>query len=256
MRISMLMLAIIVMTVIFMTGPGIQAQTYVLPQDPAEPVITLDFQGSRLKRIDDAPTLSILANGTVVIPQCYAHTMAYEHQINEAELQELLDFIIRENRFFDYDSETLKAKLSTMERQPLPVHLSTTVIGVNADNQLKVVRSYALGHGPMAEETEQLLAIRQRLEQLMSVVKLGGRDEVTNWLAIANREFGLKSPEGASLMSASAAPLKSDDLQSVGRWADGSMYVRFLRREGATTTTVTINITAEGEHHVTVAGDN
>jgi len=254
MRISMLLLAIIVTTGIFMTGPE-QAQAYVLPQDPAEPVITLDFQGSRLKRIDDAPTLSILANGTVVMPQSYAHSKAYEDQISEAELQELLDFIIRENRFFNYDSETVEAKLSTMERQPLPVHFSTTVISVNADNRSKLVRSDALGHGPMVEETEQLLAIKKRLEQLMSVVKLGGRDEVTSWLTIANKEFGLKSLEGASLMPASDAPLKSEDLQSVGRWDDGSMYVRFLRREGARSTIVTINITAEGERHVTVAGD-
>lgn len=248
MRSTMLMFAGVAATTMLVADPGAQAQTYVVPEDPAEPVITLDYQGGRLQRIDDAPTLSILANGTVLMPQSYAHTRAYEDKISEAELQELLDFIIRENRFFDYDSGTVDAKSSTLERQPLPVHLSTTFIGVSADKRRKEVRYAALGHRPMVEETRRILAIKERLEQLMSVVKLGGRDKLANWLALANRELGLKSLD--------AEPLISEDLEGGGQRADGSIYVRFVRRDGTMKTSVTIDVNADGERYVTVARDD
>ena len=232
----------------FTAGHGAHGQTYLLPQDPAAPVITLDYRGDRLKRIDEAPTLSILASGSVIMPQSYAHTRAYEGQISEAELQGLLDFIIRENRFFDYNSEAVDAKLSRLWRQPLPAHLSTTVISVNADNQTKEIRCHALGHGPQVEETERLLAIKHRLNRLMSTVKLGGSAEVAKWVEIANQNLGLKS-----LKSLDAAPLTAEDLEGVGQAGDGSSYIRFVRRDVAKTTMVTIDVTADGENHVTVA---
>ncbi len=248
MRSIMLVLAGVATTAMFMAAQGVQAQIYPLPQDPAEPVITLDYQGDRLRCIDPAPTLSILADGRVVMPQSYAHTQAYEDQISDAELQELLDFIIRENQFFDYEEETVEAKLSTLERQPLPIHLSTTVILVNADNQTKEVRCPALGHGPMVEETTRLLAVKQRLDQLMSVAKLGGKVEVASWLGLANRELSSKYPD--------ATPLISEDLESGARRADGSIHARFVRRDDAETTSVTIDITADGERYLTTAQED
>ncbi len=268
MRSIKLMLTGLVTIVIFMTAPIAQAKTYVLPQDLAKPVITLDYQGNRLQRINDAPTLSILANGSVLMPKSYAHSKAYAYQINETELQELLDFIIRENHFFDYDSETVRAKSSTLERQRLPVHFTTTVITVNADNQEKEVRVASLGYGPMVEETKMLLAIKQRLDQLMSVVKLGGIAELDNWVEIANNEFNLKSSASENLIVETQENQKQigggsiygqfrpEDLQSGGQRADGSTYVRFVRRNSTTMTSVTIDITADGERYVTVVHDD
>lgn len=232
----------VVMCALPLAGQEIQAETYALPDDPTEPVITLDYRGDRLTRIDEAPTLSIFADGRVVMPQSYAHTKAYQGQISPAELQGLLDFIIRDNRFFDYDAEAVRAKVEGQRRQPIPLHLSTTVIRVQADDRAQEIRYHALGRGPMVEETQRLLAVQQRLDQLMSVVKLGGKDRVDQWLELANRELGSKFSD--------AAPLRAEDLTSGGQRANGSIYVRFVRPDAAS---VTIDVDASGERHVTVA---
>ncbi len=55
MRSTMQVIAGVATTAMFLAGQGVQAQIYPLPQDPTEPVITLDYQGDRLRRIDPAP---------------------------------------------------------------------------------------------------------------------------------------------------------------------------------------------------------
>lgn len=258
----MQILASIAMIAMFIASPVLQAQNYTLPQDPTTPVITLDYQGDRLQRINDAPTLTILMNGDVIMPQSYAHTQAYQGQISEAELQQLLDFIIRENKFFDYDADRIGAKLSELEHQPLPVHFSTTVISVNAELRAKEVRLPALGRGPMVKETRQMLAIKQRLDKLMSYIKLGGAEQVAKLLAIANYELDMKihntarlSAEGLQVPS-SVELLTSDDLESGGQRADGSIYVRFKQNDGSAAASVTIDIGVDGQRLVTVATDD
>ena len=253
MKSTKLMLAGVVLSILAMIVlpvPALSAQvpTYQLPQNSSAPVITLDYQGNRLTRINDAPTLSILANGKVLMPQSYAHTRAYQGQISQLELQQLLDFIIRLNRIFDYDPDMVKRKLSSVRTQPLPAHFSTTVIRVNAANQEKEIRYAAVGHGPAVTETNRVRAITKRLEQLMSVVKLGGTAELTNWLNAANQELALKS--------SSAAPFKAEDLEDAVRREDGSVHVRFARTDGTSITSVTTDLTADGERLVTVAQDN
>ena len=248
----------IVIVASLLTAPVLSAQEYVLPANPSTAVITLDYQGDRLRRIDDAPTLSIYANGNVVMPQNYAHSQAYQTQITGAELQQLLDFIIRQNQFFSYQAAKVNAKLSNLKRQPLPVHYSTTVISINADNRQQEVRLPALGKGPMVVETRRVLAIKQRLDKLMSFVKLGGTSEVASLLIIANHQLNLKLRNSKSLSIAdrqalSASSFTADDLESGTRRPDGSINVRFKRSNGAS---VTIDIDAHGQQLVTVAADD
>ncbi len=86
---------------IIMTNTVSQAQEYTLSADPTAAVITMDNQGDRLKRIDDSPTISILADGTIIMPQSYSHSLAYQGQISAEDLQQLLGFIIEQNQFFN-----------------------------------------------------------------------------------------------------------------------------------------------------------
>lgn len=237
-----------------LVGLGVQAQTYALPEDPSEPVIVLDYQGGRLKRIDDAPALSILADGRVQIPQLYAHTRAYEGRISSDELQDLLRFILDENRFFDREPEALRTDGAGARRHPLPLHLASTVLRVQADQQVNEVRyrsdlsparAAVDRKGSAAQEVFRLLAIEHRLEQIMAMVKLGGPSEVARWLESANDELGVEYPDAERLVA--------DDLEGGTRRADGSVHVRFVRRDDVATTSVTIDLTANGERYVTVA---
>ena len=225
-----------------------QNQVYQLPKDPTAPVITLDYQGSRLTRIDAAPTLSILADGTMIMPKSYAHSTAYESKITHEELQELLHFVISENQFFDNNKQMLKVKQGKLRTQPKPVHFTTTVITVNANEQNKTVRRASLGKDNGVSQTLQLLQIKKRLDRLMSVVKIGGKKELKKWLSNANDELRIKSP--------TVALFQEQDLQGAEIRADGSIYVRFARNDKNTITSVTTDITAEGKHLISVSSPN
>lgn len=246
----------LVMSAAIIAGSALSAQEYTLPKQSNAAVITIDYQSDRLKRIDDSPTMSILADGSVILPQSYSHTRAYRGKISETELQELLAFVIEQNHFFDFEAEQVKAKLNKIKRQPLPVHYSTTVINVNADNRNKEVKLAALGKGAMVDETQKMLAIKQRLNKLMATVKLGGASGVKGLLDIANSNLRLKSSSKfreANRKEIDAGFFTADDLERGGTRADGSLSARFNSSNGAS---VMIDIDSNGKRLITVATDN
>jgi hypothetical protein len=225
--------------------------SYQLPSDPGQPVITLDFKGSRLKRIDASPALSIYADGRVVMPQLYAHSVAREGRISQQQLQALLDLIVVSNKFFLYDPRQVEAKLAALPgpRPALPMHLASTEITVHVNQHAKTVSYFGLGHDAMVEESAQLLAIRRRLEQLMSTLMLGGEKEVAAWLALANQRLASERPK--------SEPLSLDDLESGTLRTDGSVFVRFVRPASSARlgVAVSISVAADGRNSVTVATD-
>lgn len=212
-------------------------------------VISLDYRGSRLKRINDAPTLSIYADGRVVMPRNYEHTRAYQGQISPAEVQSLLDFAIRDQKFLSFDEADVKAKVAALPgaRRALPEHLATTVLQIRTSNVNKSVSYFGLGHDKLVAETEQLLAIRSRLDRIMSVVKLGGAKEAERWLDLANAEI--------SKTSSYPQALTLDDLQSAAVHANGSAYVRFAHVDQSAKTSIsaTITVDAAGVSQIEVA---
>lgn len=245
----------IVWAVLALAGTAVSAQNtapkYSFSGSDKEPIITMDFRGSRMKRIDDAPTLSIYADGRVVMPQTYKHSRAYSGQISQTEMQSLLDEIVGEHRFFSYDEEKVASKLAALpDGEVLPAHLSTTVITVKANNQSKSVSYYGLGNQRTVAETEDLLAIRNRLEQIMSVMKLGGYEEAGRWLALANRELHANDPQ--------AQALQLKDLRSAAIHNDGSAYVRFARVTPALSKSVSVSISMSesGQSTIAVARDD
>jgi hypothetical protein len=66
-----------------------EIQKYGLPEDPKATVISLDFRGGYgPPRIADSPTMSILADRTVLIPVNYAGARAFEGRLTESELHD------------------------------------------------------------------------------------------------------------------------------------------------------------------------
>jgi len=256
---SLLSILILIVTILSVSLT-VKASEYVLPEDLAVPVITMDYQGDRLRRINKSPTVSIFSDGQVILPRSYAHTRAYQGSISQTELQQLLSFIIKENQFFNYDENLVKSKLSNLKNSPLPVHFTTTVISVNTNDQQKLVRLKGLGKGTMIEETRQMLAIKHRLDHLISIVKLGGVEKVQQLLFMANNERNLNINRQNSntnfsmseMRAMSAGAFTVADLQIGGFRADGSMHVRFKRENGVL---ATINMDSKGESSVALAID-
>lgn len=235
---------------------AVSAQALLKPNSSGDSretaVITLDYQGSRLKRINDAPTLSIYADGRVEMPRNYAHMRAYQGQISPAEVQALVEFAIRDQQFLSFDETVVKAKISAHPgtAQPLPEHLATTIVRIHTNDVDKTVSYFGLGHGPRVTETEQLTAIRSRLDRLMAVIKLGGTDQAKHWLTLANAEIDKQS--------AYPHPLTLDDLQSAVIHPDGSAYVRFakLDHRAETSVSATISVDTSGASHIALAHDD
>lgn len=219
------------------------------PDAGSPAVITLDFQGSRMKRINDAPTLSIYADGRVEMPQIYEHGRAYSGRISKTEVNALLDLIINQHSFYSFDRESAAKALAALPGpvNALPGHLATTVIRINTQYGSKTVRYYGLGNGPVVAETEGLLAIRSRLEQVMSVMKLGGTAAAARWLDMANRELQASDPQ--------VEPLQLTDLRSAAVHRDGSAHVRFARVSPAEekSVSVSISLSQSGQSTISVA---
>jgi hypothetical protein len=226
---------------------------YKLPEDPEAPVIVLDFKGGFTPpRISDEPTMTIRADGVVVIPKRFEGQKSFRGKISREELIDLLDFAVKENKFFEYDEAKVAEKLAKGGPRIAVADAATTVIKINAGGESKEVSHYALGMlGKGVEELQQLYAIQRRLMQVQSVVQMGGKEVVKKWLAAVNAELKDKFP--------AAPPLKVSDLASGGQRADGSLYVSFQRvvkkeADGppAEVTSGFLNKPADGEPQINV----
>lgn len=221
------------------------AQQYTLPADPDAVVISLDYQGGRLVRINDSPTMTIHANGRVVLAQNYSHTKSYESFISSTELQRLLAFIISEQQFFNYDVIRTKQMQTKIRHQPLPVHYATTVINVHTADKHKKVSVAGLNQLPIVEANQRILKISQRLDKIMAMTKLGGTVAVQSLLNSA-REFALEKLQ-------KTIAFKPDDLKSGSRRPDGSIFAIFEHVDKMKTTQLVVEVSANGQQYVTLS---
>ncbi len=235
-------------------APG-KAKPHKLPADKKATVVSLDYRGGFTPpRLNASPTLSILADGTVLIPKNYEGQKAFEGKLAPDELQELLDFIVVKNEFFAYDPKAVQAKLNKGGPRPIVADAATVVIKVSCDDTTKEASQYALGFGSdTVKEVGQLVAIKNRLERVRSVIQLGGPEKLAKWVDLANKQLKADFPQ--------VKPLSADDLQSGGERVDNSYYVHFSRTvvdAGAkppttTVTTAFVNQPAAGEPRVSVS---
>ncbi len=197
-----------------------EAVKHQLPKNPKDAVVTLDYRGGFTPpRIGNAPSLSILADGSVEIPANFQGQQAYSGKLTADELQVLLRFIIDENKFFEYDAQAVQRKLRARGPGPIIADASTTTLTVHANGQSKTVQ---LPQGDARiEELQRIGAIRSRLERLRAVIQLGGKDEVERWLKVANQHLKQQQPN--------APPLTADHFQSGSQRAPGSYFIQFQR---------------------------
>ncbi|MEQ8787009.1 MAG: hypothetical protein RIC55_11945 [Pirellulaceae bacterium] len=195
---------------------------YKLPEDPEAAVIVLDFKGGFTPpRISEEPTMTIRADGSVVIPAKFEGQKSFRGKISREELNELLDFAIEENKFLEYDAAKVAEKLAAGGPRFAVADAATTVLKINVNGETKEASHYALGMTRNVEELQRLFAIQQRLMQLQSVIQLGGQEQVKKWLAVVNTELKAKFPD--------APALTLEDFNSGGERGDGSIYASFQR---------------------------
>lgn len=232
---------------------------YELPKDPKAVVISFDWKGGFTpprKKMD--PALSILRDGTVLMPDRFGLGKDASGKISQKELQSLLRFAIEENKFFQFDAAAVKDKVRKANKGRPAIVIAdapSSVLEIRLAKKSHKASYYALtfaaNRNKTIAELQQLAAIQKRLTRLMNVVRLGGKDELNKKLALANRELKKAYPK--------ARPLTDDHLQSVGDRPGGSRYISFYRagktatgKPDGTYTTVTIQVPAKGDPKVTV----
>ncbi len=227
-------------------------KVFKLPRGKKTTVVSLDFQGGFTPpRLKKTPTMSILADGTVQIPANYQGQKSHTGKISADDLQELLRFIIDENKLLEFDAKAIKAKIAKQGGPRIAIaDAATTVIRVTVDGKTKQASWYP-SPGAKLKELEQFQAIRGRLMRVRSIVELGGKKEALQWVDLANKELKAKHPK--------VEELKLEHLQSGGVRSNGSVYVSITRIEGddpnpqkKTVTSVFINKLADKAPMVTV----
>ena len=205
-----------------------------LPEAPKATVISLNYRGGfGPPRIDYFPTLSVLADGTVVMPATHANRRAMKEKITKDQLQELLRFVIDEQRLLEVSNESI-AKQIQKERDAQAAKMggliaiariadaATVEIFVNVDGKQHEVRHYPSGWNEhKIDHLVRFHTVRQHLQKFMSITQLGGKQEVAKWLAVVNKELKAKYPK--------VKPFAMADFQSGGKAADGRVYVGFNR---------------------------
>lgn len=234
-------------------------KTYKLPKDPKATVISFDFKGGFTpRRLKAEPALSILADGTVQMPDRFGFSKDVSGKISQKELQALLRFAIEENKFFSFDAAKVKEKVKKASvGRPIArvADAPSSVIEIKLAGKSHKASYYALGLAAnqfkTVAELQQLFAIQKRLNVLMNLTRLGGEKGLKAALKHANDELKKKYPK--------AKPLTADDLRSVNIRKDGKKTVSFghypRRPDGAsdgTYVTATLQYPAKGEPMVFV----
>lgn len=228
-----------------LSASWVHGAEYALPKNSNAPVITLDFQGSRLQRLDSAPAMSILADGRVVLPKIYPHSQAYVDRISDAELQSLLGFIIEDQGFFATQQKSIDSRVNAANGMALPVHAPISVVRVTTADQTNEVRLRGVGSAASDGAAPEIAAIMRRLEKVMSTAKLGGAEGVNALLQVANQNLARDQP--------GAAPLTAADLYSAGVRLDGSKTVQFVRNDAAGPVHVVIHGNPSGQLDVSTS---
>jgi hypothetical protein len=127
-------------------------------------VIRLDYtSGPWREKAKPGPLLSVRAGGTVRVQDIFEGTPDVETTISSDEIQDLLRFILVENRFFEIDE-----KLNDSIPYMITDHRST-IIGVRLQDRAHEISVYALSFNaeeqPRSELT-RLEAIHRRLAAL------------------------------------------------------------------------------------------
>jgi len=237
---------------LLVNAPAAHAQEqagWTLPQDPDAIVLSLDFQGGYgPRRRNPAPYLEVRADGGLRAPDRTGGKQDLHGKLSPKELQELLEFVVDEERIFDFDSGRVLAAMREAKGDAFPVIMDAadTVVTVRLEGRRKVVRLNALEYYarvcPKVAELQRFEAVRRRLGAILCVVQLGGDAKAAALLVRVNASLAAKWPD--------QEPLGTGDLSSVRLARDGSRTAWLQRRGPKEILSAEARVSPEGEIEV------
>ncbi len=152
-----------------------------LPDDLREPVIVMDYVGG-FRRPDPpgfvrTPFVRIYADGRVQTGRNAPEQEVYEICLDAAELEELVKFIVTEQKFFEHDSNALKDRIEQVPDRAIVMDAPSTTITLRTRQKCHTVNVYALSmvarQLTSIDGLQRLHAIEQRLKAVHTLAVLG-----------------------------------------------------------------------------------
>jgi hypothetical protein len=231
-----------VLIAVFVSTANAQAPSYDLPVDPSVPIITLNYIGglTELPRQNINPVLTIRADGSVTISDALGRTKDIETSISAEEVQELLRFSLKEQRFLDFNSgdtlQAIAAHNALCGRFMKVEEGATTVIHIRTADLEHEGRFTSLGvfaeTYPGVKPLHELWAIEKKLNRFMEEMKAGGKDSVET-----------AAEQATSFLKQQQSPVtfKVEDLQRTVMTPDGRRMLEF-KRDSEDGTTISVNV--------------
>ncbi len=195
--------------------------------------MVFDYQGGFTPpRTSNDATMTIRADGTVILGAPFGQLKRIETKIPSQKVQEILHRLLDEFHLDKFDEAKVKRAVARVQMQrggiaPRIADAPTTIVRIHADGKRSTAQYYAVGmvarQYPTVKELTHLEAARKYLEQVRAEVYLGGPKGVARYVKIANAELAKSTTK--------APPLKAADLQSASVFADGRTTVSFQREE-------------------------
>ncbi len=146
----------------------------LLPKDAATVVLILDYHSAWehnwMPRKTPDPYLAIYADGRLVATKPYDSDKKIENKISVEKLQELLQFCIYENKFFEIDGTKMEYPFKPWEKKIFDAN--TTRIRIKTADKEHEIRCYGLEYYaklyPADQQIRQLHNVDRQLHQLWS----------------------------------------------------------------------------------------
>lgn len=201
---------------------------YALPENGNEIIFVFDLKnGFTPPRQNNSPKLLIRANGQIEMPSLYGEGRDIEGKLNETELQEFLRFVIEENKFVEFDVNTVQGQIEEIrEKKQVPqiADVPDTIVELKIPGHANSVRQPDVGmpsEFKQVEDLQRLLAIRKRVNHLMSETRVGGKQGIIKLLVPINKKLRHEYPD--------VAPLVAQDFSSSYMRQDGSITATVSR---------------------------
>jgi len=200
---------------------------FALPEDPGAIVVLL----AKSRGADEPQALLELSADATL------RTRNGSKAANAADLQELLAYIVDDQRFFDIDEQAIRLAVHQSNSRHgsavVVMDAPTTHITVRLHDREHTVAQYSLAFRAQrfsdVDPLRRLAAIERRIIRFGAVAHLGGQERAEQFAAAANRALAKAHP--------SVAAFTLDDLSTAGTRRDGAIVAHF--RRASTPTTIT-----------------
>ena len=193
-------------------------------------IIVYDSLGGMTPRTSNEPRLTVQANRNVILGNPYGLSLRIEKQVSHMQVQQLLDFIVEENHFFDIDVTAIQRQIREEQNKTgrlfAIADAGESIIRVCSGKHQKEVKFYALSHAarqfPEISALQRLYAIEQEIKRMATWVRIGGDEGAQSVLALVNGYLSRKHPD--------IEPLTLENLSGAVTDPGGNLTVYFSRR--------------------------